>query len=209
MSFLNILPRRTPKPAPGRHTAASIARLPMPGTPTGDMHITAPAPENATLAVRSGPRFTWPETPRPAETPEMTEALAPLREKLGEVPPLPEGPAAIDVLRKTRDALLTLPPLHYASIRAVARDGSEGKDLESITGLPFLAGTRDNDGRRVAGVCYGEADGDIWLVFESGSPEVHDAAIAAHQAARDLLVHGTSRDGQDAAPGDDGEGQAA
>ena len=49
----------------------------MPGGPTGDLHITSPAPEGETPAGRSGPRFTWPEPAAP-EVPAPEPAASPV-----------------------------------------------------------------------------------------------------------------------------------
>lgn len=86
-----------------------------------------------------------------------------------------------------------LPP--GACLRAVPQDGSgPGRVLESLAGFPFVAGLRTAaGGHRMAGVCLGDAEGDIWPVWESASAECFDEAIAAFRQARDLLVYGELR----------------
>ncbi len=183
MSLFDRLPRRTPKPVP-KHAAPSIARLPMPGSPTGDVHIMVPAPEQPP-AVRTGPRFTWPEPPAPAEDPEMTQALAPLRATLAEAAETAAKPDDINILARTLDGLRNLPATPpVAWLRFIHDDGRPSHE-EPLSGYPFFAGTRKtSDGRLVHGLCIGENKNGHFVLDEMSIARL-DCLIAAATEMRD------------------------
>jgi len=87
--------------------------------------------------------------------------------------------------------------LPSAWLRAIPQSGPGSRVLETLTGLPFYAGTRR--GSQEQGICLGAAD-DIWLILDTSSAEVLDALEAAVRQARDSRVYGGFR--TPAAPAD-------
>lgn len=77
-----------------------------------------------------------------------------------------------------------------AWLRAIPQFGPGSRVLETLTGLPFYAGTRH--GTPAEGICLGAAD-DIWLILDTQSAEVLDALEAAVRQARDSRVYGGFR----------------
>ena len=186
MSFLNILPRRTPKPAPGRHTAASIARLPMPGTPTGDMHIVTPGTGQP---VTTGTSRAWRETiPEPVAATRLAETAT--------------WDKPDDLLMNEQDKYapparpyVPAPPSAY--LRSVSRDGRQ--DRYPLGLAPVFAGTAATpDGRPMAGMHVGTNDGRR-ITLDVTSAAWAEDAITALTAIRDALTSDEAAEGGEAA----------
>jgi hypothetical protein len=77
-----------------------------------------------------------------------------------------------------------------AWLRAVPQSGPGGRVLETLSGLPFYAGTRHGTGAE--GICLGAAD-DIFLIMDTQSAGVLDALEAAVREARENRVYGGFR----------------
>jgi len=171
VSIFDRLPRRNPRPKPAakpgpKHAAPSIVRFPGPGSPTGDTHITVPAPEPAPMPARV-PHLDVPLEFPPALTDEEEHARETLRERLAEVTPEPPaGPAAADVLGRVLDGLRAIPGRPGAYLRCIT-PGSAANPHEPLRGFPAFAGVnRMDDGTPCAGLWLGDEDEQGRLVLD-------------------------------------------
>jgi len=169
MSILDRLPRRNPRPKPAakpapKHAAPSIVRFPGPGGPTGDTHITVPAPAPMPARV---PHLDVPLEFPPALTDEEAGAAASLRERLAEVTPESlAGPSDADVLGRVLDGLRAIPSRPGAYLRCIT-PGSAANPHEPLHGFPVFAGVSlMGDGTPCAGLWLGDEDGQGRLVLD-------------------------------------------